>query len=74
MPETSCALCQSWVRTGTSPAMSENECHVIGAPRQRFGDPGLIERTGTIGHHSVLAMTMNACELPARPGAEVLKP
>jgi 4-carboxymuconolactone decarboxylase len=41
--------------------------------RQRFGDDGLIQLTGAIGYYSMLAMTVNACELEAGPGAEVLK-
>jgi 4-carboxymuconolactone decarboxylase len=43
------------------------------ALRQRFGDDGLIQLTGAIGYYSMLAMTVNACELEAAPGAEVLK-
>ncbi len=43
------------------------------ALRQRFGDDGLIQLTGAIGYYSMLAMTVNACELEAGPGAEVLK-
>ena len=39
----------------------------------RFGDDGLIQLTGAIGYYSMLAMTVNACELEAAPGAEVLK-
>ena len=46
----------------------------IQALRQRFGDAGLIELTGSIGYYSMLAMTVNACELEAGPGAEVLQP
>ena len=42
------------------------------ALQQRFGDEQLIELTGTIGYYSLLAMTANACELEAAPGAEVL--
>jgi 4-carboxymuconolactone decarboxylase len=42
--------------------------------RQRFGDEGFIELTGTIGYYAMLAMTVNACELEAAPGAEVLQP
>ena len=38
----------------------------------RFGDDGLIQLTGAIGYYSMLAMTVNACELEAAPGAEVL--
>jgi 4-carboxymuconolactone decarboxylase len=44
------------------------------AVRQRFGDEGFIELTGTIGYYAMLAMTVNACELEAAPGAEVLQP
>ncbi|HXC89871.1 MAG TPA: carboxymuconolactone decarboxylase family protein [Stellaceae bacterium] len=39
----------------------------------RFGNDGLIQLTGAIGYYSMLAMTVNACELEAAPGAEVLK-
>jgi 4-carboxymuconolactone decarboxylase len=39
------------------------------AVRARFGDEQLIELTGTIGYYSMLAMTVNACELEAGPGA-----
>ena len=42
--------------------------------RKRFGDEGFIQLTGTIGYYSMLAMTVNACELEAAPGAEVLQP
>ena len=41
--------------------------------RKRFGDQGFIELTGAIGYYSMLAMTVNACELEAAPGAEVLQ-
>lgn len=41
--------------------------------QQRFGDEGFIELTGAIGYYSMLAMTVNACELEAAPGAEVLQ-
>jgi len=44
----------------------------VKALRQRFGDEQFIEFTGTIGYYCMLAMTVNACELEARPGAEVL--
>ena len=44
------------------------------ALQQRLGDEQLVELTGTIGYYSMLAMTANACELEARPGAEVLQP
>jgi 4-carboxymuconolactone decarboxylase len=43
------------------------------ALRKRFGDDGFIQLTGAIGYYSLLSMTVNACELPAGPGAEVLK-
>lgn len=46
----------------------------IQALRGRFGDHGLIELTGAIGYYTMLAMTVNACELEAAPGAEVLQP
>ena len=32
----------------------------------------VIQLTGTIGYYSLLAMTVNTCELEAGPGAEVL--
>jgi 4-carboxymuconolactone decarboxylase len=38
----------------------------------RFGDDGFIQLTGTIGYYAMLSMTVNACELEAGPGAEVL--
>lgn len=41
--------------------------------RRRFGDEGFIELTGAIGYYSLLAMTVNACELEAASGAEVLQ-
>jgi 4-carboxymuconolactone decarboxylase len=41
--------------------------------RTRFGDDGFIQLTGAIGYYSLLAMTVNACELEAAPNAEVLK-
>ncbi|MGH7045530.1 MAG: carboxymuconolactone decarboxylase family protein [Stellaceae bacterium] len=41
--------------------------------RARFGDDGFIQLTGAIGYYSLLAMTVNACELEAASGAEVLK-
>ncbi|HTO12172.1 MAG TPA: carboxymuconolactone decarboxylase family protein [Candidatus Binatia bacterium] len=43
------------------------------ALRARFGDDGFIQLTGTIGYYAMLAMTVNACELEAGPGAEVLR-
>src|SRR5271165_6366444 len=43
------------------------------ALRRRFGDQGVIELTGAIGYYSMLAMTVNACELEAAPNAEVLR-
>ena len=47
---------------------------LFSAVRQRFGDHGLIELTGSIGYYAMLAMTVNACELEPAPGAEVLTP
>ena len=41
--------------------------------RRRFGDDGFIQLTGAIGYYSMLAMTVNATELEAAPGADVLK-
>lgn len=45
----------------------------VKALQERFGDEQFIELTGTIGYYSMLAMTVNACELEAAPGAEVLR-
>lgn len=42
------------------------------AMRQRLGDDGFIQLTGAIGYYSMLAMTVNACELDPAPGADVL--
>jgi 4-carboxymuconolactone decarboxylase len=39
----------------------------------RLGNDGLIQLTTAIGYYGLLAMTVNACELEAAPGAEVLK-
>ena len=39
----------------------------------RFGPDEFIQLTGAIGYYTMLAMTVNACELEAGPGAEVLK-
>jgi 4-carboxymuconolactone decarboxylase len=41
--------------------------------QNRVGNDGLIQLTGAIGYYSLLAMTVNACELDAASGAEVLK-
>jgi 4-carboxymuconolactone decarboxylase len=45
----------------------------VKALQKRFGDDGFMQLTGAIGYYSMLAMTVNACELEAAPGAEVLK-
>jgi len=45
----------------------------INALLERVGNDGLIQLTGAIGYYSMLAMTVNACELEAAPGAEVLQ-
>jgi 4-carboxymuconolactone decarboxylase len=44
------------------------------AVQARFANDGLLQLTGAIGYYSMLAMTVNACELEAAPGAEVLTP
>jgi len=44
------------------------------ALRQRLGERQLLELTGSIGYYAMLAMTVNACELEAAAGAEVLLP
>ena len=41
--------------------------------RKRFGDEQMIELTGSIGYYAMLCMTVNACELEAGQGAEVLQ-
>ena len=45
----------------------------VQALRKRFSDLEFIELTGTIGYYSMLAITVNACELEAGPDAEVLR-
>jgi 4-carboxymuconolactone decarboxylase len=45
----------------------------VKALQARFGSEGFIQLTGTIGYYTMLAMTVNACELEAAPGAEVLQ-
>jgi 4-carboxymuconolactone decarboxylase len=45
---------------------------VVKPLRARFGDEQFIQLTGTIGYYSMLAMTVNACELEPAPGADVL--
>ena len=42
------------------------------ALRARFGDDGFIQLTSAIGYYSLLAMTVNACELEPAAGADVL--
>ena len=44
----------------------------VKALRERLGDEGFIQLTGTIGYYSLLAMTVNACELEAAPDTDVL--
>jgi 4-carboxymuconolactone decarboxylase len=41
--------------------------------QRRYGNDGLIQLTGAIGYYSLLAMTVNTCELEAAPDAEVLQ-
>jgi 4-carboxymuconolactone decarboxylase len=43
------------------------------AVQARFGNDQLLQLTGAIGYYAMLAMTVNACELEAAPGAEVLQ-
>ncbi|HKS89963.1 MAG TPA: carboxymuconolactone decarboxylase family protein [Stellaceae bacterium] len=43
------------------------------AMQSRFGNDELIQLTSAIGYYSLLCMTVNACELEAAPGAEVLR-
>ncbi len=45
----------------------------VKALQARFGNEGFIELTGVIGYYSMLAMTVNACELEAAPDTEVLQ-
>ena len=40
---------------------------------ERFGNEQFIELTGTVGYYSLLCMTVNACEVPAGSGHEVLQ-
>ena len=40
---------------------------------KRFGNEQFIELTGTIGYYSLLCITVNACEVAAGEGAEVLQ-
>jgi 4-carboxymuconolactone decarboxylase len=42
------------------------------AVQNRLGNDGLIQLTTAIGYYSLLAMTVNACELEPAPDAEVL--
>jgi 4-carboxymuconolactone decarboxylase len=46
---------------------------LFNAVRERLGNHDLLQLTGTIGYYSMLCMTVNACELEAGAGAEVLK-
>ena len=41
--------------------------------QSRFGNDQLVQLTTAIGYYSLLAMTVNACELEPAAGAEVLK-
>jgi 4-carboxymuconolactone decarboxylase len=43
------------------------------AMRDRFGNDEMIQLTGAIGYYSLLSMTVNANEMEAAPGMEVLK-
>lgn len=44
----------------------------VKALQERFGNEQFIELAATIGYYSMLAMTANACELEAAPGADTL--
>jgi 4-carboxymuconolactone decarboxylase len=44
----------------------------VKALRARLGDDGFLQLTGAIGYYSLLATTVNACELEPAPGADVL--
>src|SRR5713226_8476780 len=64
------------VPESTITAIRENHSRGIPAVKAligRFGNDGFIQLTGAIGYYSMLSMTVNACELEAAPGAEVLK-
>lgn len=43
------------------------------AVQTRFGNDQLIQLTTAIGYYSLLSMTVNACEVPAAEGMEILK-
>jgi len=43
------------------------------AMQTRFGNDELIQLTTAIGYYSLLAMTVNVCELEPAEGAETLK-
>jgi len=43
------------------------------AMRARFGNDQMVQLTGAIGYYSLLCMTVNAHEMEAGPGMEVLK-
>lgn len=47
--------------------------HMDKAMRDRFGNDQMIQLTGAIGYYSLLSMTVNANEMEAGPGMEVLK-
>ena len=42
------------------------------AMRTRFGNDQMIQLTGAIGYYSLLAMTVNAHDMPSGPGMDVL--
>ena len=44
------------------------------AMQERFGPDEFIQLTGVIGYYCMMAVTVNACELEATEGAEVLQP
>ena len=64
-------------RSPPAPAARELDAvYVWGAQTggaRRLGDDGFIQLTGAIGYCGMLSMTVNACELEAGQGAEVLQ-
>jgi len=78
VPEATIAAIRENHSRGIPPEDAELRKHRIdeataASLRRRFGDDGFIQLTGAIGYYSMLAMTVNACELEAGPNAEVLK-
>jgi 4-carboxymuconolactone decarboxylase len=49
------------------------EGKLFNAVQSRFGNDELVQLTTAIGYYTLLCMTVNAAELDAAPGADVLK-